>query len=200
MSSTAKPVSDSFKWQDFNQLQSPDASHLENIKSHLDLVLLALEAIANISSEAIVQAAKDLHLESMISDRLSLWRLRASNPQRQSSGGRKKLDVEEARSLVLIICYLANQHQELLRRAVSLLEQVTTQNQAPHEVALLGNYLDQFINYYQARISNASDISSTFLTQLAWKLLIDLLFYSGNNGHRLLWLAIFDAAQSSSNQ
>jgi hypothetical protein len=200
MSSTAKPVSDSFKWQDFNQLQSPDASQLENIKSHLDLVLLALEAIANISSEAIVQAAKDLNLESLVGDRLSLWRLRASNPQRQSSGGRKKLDVEEARSLVLIICYLANQHQELLRRAVSLLEQVTTQNQAPHEVALLGNYLDQFINYYQARISNASDISSTFLTQLAWKLLIDLLFYSGNNGHRLLWLAIFDAAQSSSNQ
>jgi hypothetical protein len=200
MSSTAKPVSDSFKWQDFKQLQSPDASQLENIKSHLDLVLLALEAIADLSSEAIVQAAKDLHLESIISDRLTLWRLRASNPQRQSSGGRKKLDVEEARSLVLIICYLANQHQELLRRAVSLLEQVTAQNQAPHEVALLGNYLDQFINYYQERISNASNISSTFLTQLAWKLLSDLLFYSGNNGHRLLWLAIFDAAQSSSNQ
>ncbi|MGL5942274.1 MAG: DUF3038 domain-containing protein [Waterburya sp.] len=200
MSSTAKPVSDLFKWQDFKQLQAPDASQLENIKSHLDLVLLALEAIADLSSEAILQAAKDLHLESIISDRLTLWRLRASNPQRQSSGGRKKLDVEEARSLVLIICYLANQHQELLRRAVSLLEQVTTQNQAPHEVALLGNYLDKFINYYQARISNTSDISSTFLTQLAWKLLSDLLFYSGNNGHRLLWLAIFDAAQSSSNQ
>ncbi|MGL4883633.1 MAG: DUF3038 domain-containing protein [Waterburya sp.] len=200
MSSTAKPVSDLFKWQDFKQLQAPDASQLENIKSHLDLVLLALEAIADLSSEAVLQAAKDLHLEYIISDRLTLWRLRASNPQRQSSGGRKKLDVEEARSLVLIICYLANQHQELLRRAVSLLEQVTTQNQAPHEVALLGNYLDKFINYYQARISNASDISSAFLTQLAWKLLSDLLFYSGNNGHRLLWLAIFDAAQSSSNQ
>ncbi|MGL5795989.1 MAG: DUF3038 domain-containing protein [Waterburya sp.] len=200
MSSTAKPVSDSFKWQDSNQLQSPDANQLENIKSYLDLVLLALEAIADLSSEAILQAAKDLHLESIISNRLTLWRLRASNPQRQSSGGRKKLDVEEARSLVLIICYLANRHQELLRRAVSLLEQVTTQNQAPHEVALLGNYLKQFINYYQARISHTSDISSTFLTQLAWKLLIDLLFYSGNNGHRLLWLAIFDAAQSSSNQ
>ncbi|MGL6341541.1 MAG: DUF3038 domain-containing protein [Waterburya sp.] len=183
MSSTAKPVSDSFKWQDFNHLQSPDASQLENIKSHLDLVLLALEAIADLSSEAILQAAKDLNLKSF-----------------PSSGDRKKLDIEEARSLVLIICYLANQHQELLRRAVSLLEQVTIQNQAPHEVALLGNYLDKFINYYQARISNTSDISSTFLTQLAWKLLIDLLFYSGNNGHRLLWLAIFDAAQSSSNQ
>jgi hypothetical protein len=200
MSSTVNTASDSFKWQDFNQLKSPDVGQLENIKSHLDLVLLALEAIANISSEAILQAAKDLNLESMVSNRITLWRLRASNPQRQSSGGRKKLDVEEARSLVLIICYLAHQHQELIRRAVSLLEQATAQNQAPHETALLGNYLDQFINYYQTRISNTSNISSTFLTQLAWKLLIDLLFYSGNNGHRLLWIAIFDAAQSSSNR
>jgi hypothetical protein len=197
MSSTINTASDSFKWQDFNQLKSLDTEQLENIKSHLDLVLLALEAIANISSEAILQAAKDLNLESMVSNRITLWRLRASNPQRQSSGGRKKLDVEEARSLVLIICYLAHQHQELLRRAVSLLEQVTAQNQAPHETALLNNYLDQFINYYQERISNTSNISSTFLAQLAWKLLIDLLFYSGHNGHRLLWIAIFDAAQSS---
>lgn len=198
MSSTAEPVSDSFKWQDFHSLHSPDESQLENIKSHLDLVLLALEAIANLSSEAIIQAAKDLNLESIVGDRLTLWRLRASNPQRQSSGGRKKLDVEEARSLVLIICHLAHQHQELLRRAVGLLEQVTAENKAPHETALLGNYLDQFINYYQTRINHTSNLSATFLTQLAWKLLIDLLFYSGNNGHRLLWIAIFDAAQSAS--
>ena len=197
MQPTINTSYDSSRWQDLNQPKLSDAAHLDNIKSHLDLVLLALEAIANISSEAILQAAKDLNLESLVGDRITLWRLRASNPQRKSSGGRKKLDVEEARSLVLIICYLANQHQELLRRAVSLLEQVTEQNQAPHQTALLGNYLDKFINYYQERITNESNISSTCLSQLAWKLLIDLLFYSGQNGHRLLWIAIFDAAKTS---
>ncbi len=168
---------------------------LENIKCHLDLVLLALEAIANISSEAIIQAAKDLDLESVIGDRITLWRLRTSNPKRKSSGGRKKLDVEEARSLVIIICHLAQQHQELLRRAVSLLEQVTEQNKAPHQTALLGNYLDRFINYYQERIIDSQSITAEYLSHLAWKLLINLLFYSGQNGHRLLWVAIFDAAQ-----
>ena len=197
MPPTANTTSDSSRWQDLSSPKLSNDGQLENIKSHLDLVLLALEAIANISSEAILQAAKDLNLESVVGDRITLWRLRASNPQRKSSGGRKKLDVEEARSLVLIICFLANQHQELLRRAVSLLEQATSQNKSPHQIALLGNYLDQFINYYQDRITNSSDLSPSLISQLAWKLLIDLLFYSGQNGHRLLWIAIFDAAQIS---
>ena len=171
---------------------------LENIKCHLDLVLLALEAIANISSEAIIKAAQDLNLESVIGDWITLWRSRSSNPKRKSSGGRKKLDVEEARSLVLIICYLANQHQELLRRGVSLLEQAIEQNKQPYQTALLGNYLDRFINYYHGRISETQHISPEFLSNLAWKLLIDLLFYSGQNGHRLLWVAIFNAAEIKS--
>jgi hypothetical protein len=188
MQPTAKTNNSGLKLQDLQQL--PDAEQLDNIKSHLDLVLLALEAIASISSEAILQAAQELSLESVVGDRVALWRLRASNPHRKSSGGRKKLDVEEARSLVLIICYLANKHQELIRRAVSLLEQVSEQNKSPHETALLGDYLDRFINFYQERIE--TKISSESLSNLAFKLLIDLLFYSGDRGHRLLWLAIFE--------
>jgi len=184
--------------QKLGELKTSSVVELEDIKCHLDLILLALEAIAEITSEAIIQAAKDLSLESVIGDRLTLWRLRSSNPKRKTSGGRKKLDVEEARSIVLIICYLANQHQELLRRSVSLLEQVTEQNQPPYQTALLGDYLDRFINYYQERIDRSQNISSTSLAHLAWKLLIDLLFYSGQNGHRLLWIAIFDAAQTNS--
>ena len=176
-------------------IKTTNNSELENIKCHLDLILLALEAIANISSEAIIQAAKELSLESVISDRITLWRLRTSNPKRKSSGGRKKLDVEEAKSLVIIICHLANQHQELLRKAVSLLEEVTEQNKAPHQTALLGNYLDRFIGCYQSRITDSQTTQTEYLTNLAWRLLINLLFYSGQNGHRLLWVAIFDAAQ-----
>ena len=188
---------DSTRWQDL-VVKATNDGELDNIKSHLDLVLLALEAIAEISSEAMVRAAKDLNLESVVSDRLSLWRLRSSNPKRKS-GGRKKLDVEEARSLVLIICHLANQHQELLRRAVCLLEQVSEQNKPSHQTALLGDYLDRFINYYRERITDSHQITPESLSHLAWKLAIDLLFYSGQNGHRLLWVAIFDAARTSSN-
>lgn len=178
--------------EDLSLTQSPDAQQLDNIKTHLDLILMALEALAGIGSDAMLQAAQDLNLEAMIADRVSLWRLRQSNPLRKSSGGRKKLDVEEARSLVLVICYLAKQQQELIRRAVSLLEQVTAHNQKPHHTALLGNYLDKFSNTYQERLETSERKSPVGLSQLAFKLLIDLLFYSSANGHRRLWLALID--------
>jgi len=171
-------------------MRAPTINQLDNIKSHLDLIILALEAIAGITSESILQAATTLNLDLIIKDRVDLWRLRQANPWRKSSGGRKKLDVEEARSLVLIICHLAKNEKELLRRAVSLLEQITEQNQEPYKMALLGDYLDKFTNLYQERMVAETTIKSEQLYQLGLKLLVDLLFYSGNNGNRLLWLAI----------
>ncbi|HEY9795261.1 MAG TPA: DUF3038 domain-containing protein [Leptolyngbyaceae cyanobacterium] len=195
MRSTVKTPTSVPPWEDLPLGQAPDPMQLDNIKAQLDLVLLSLEALAGIGSEAMLQAATDLNLESMVSDRVALWRLRQSNPLRKSSGGRKKLDVEEARSLVLIICYLARQHQELIRRAVALLEQMAEQNSEPHRAALLGDYLDTFSNTYQERMEQGENISPEQLTQLALKLLIDLLFYSGPNGHRRLWLALLDRAR-----
>ncbi|MCL6433597.1 MAG: DUF3038 domain-containing protein [Leptolyngbyaceae cyanobacterium HOT.MB2.61] len=175
--------------------RQPDPTQLDNIKAQLDLVLLALEALAKLGSEAMLQAAIDLNLESLIADRVALWRLRQSSPLRKGQGGRKKLDVEEARALVLISCYLAKQHQELIRRAVALLEQLTEQNREPHQSALLGDYLDAFNNTYQERMEEGSNVSPEVLTHLALKLLIDLLFYSAANGPRRLWLALMDRAK-----
>ena len=195
MRSTANMPTSAPPWEDLPLDQSPDSTQLDNIKAQLDLVLLGLEALAGIGSEAILQAAADLNLESVVSDRVSLWRLRQSNPLRKSSGGRKKLDVEEARALVLIICYLAKQHQELIRRAVSLLEQMAEQNSEPHRAALLGDYLDRFNNTYQERMEQGENVSPDRLTQLALKLLIDLLFYSGPQGHRRLWLALLERSR-----
>lgn len=173
----------------------PDPVQLDNIKAQLDLVLLALEALAAIGSEAMLQAASELHLESLVADRVSLWRLRQSSPLRKGQGGRKKLDVEEARAIVLITCYLAKQQEELIRRAVALLEQVAEQHREPHQVALLGDYLDTFNNLYQERMDDGDATSPETLTHLALKLLIDLLFYSASSGPRRLWLALLDRAK-----
>jgi hypothetical protein len=173
----------------------PDPSQLDNIKAQLDLILLALEALTGIGSEAMLQAAADLNLESLIADRVALWRLRQSSPLRRGQGGRKKLDVEEARALVLISCHLAKQYQELIRRAVALLEQMAEQNREPHQAALLGDYLDAFNNTYQERMEDGDNTSPEALTHLALKLLIDLLFYSAGNGSRRLWLALIDRAK-----
>lgn len=193
---TVKPLGLPAQWQDLTLAQPPNATQLDNIKAQLDLVLLALECIANISSEAILQAATELHLESFVADRVALWRLRQSSPLRKGQGGRKKLDVEEARALVLICCHLAKRHHELIRRAIALLEQLTAQNREPHQAALLGDYLDTFHNTYQDRMEDGEAVSPQTLTHLALKLLIDLLFYGSNNGARRLWLALLERSLS----
>ena len=190
MTSIVQPSPSSPQWDNLPGQPNPD--QLDNIKAQLDLILLALEAIANLSSEAMLQAATDLNLETMISDRVSLWRLRQSSPLRKGQGGRKKLDVDEARALSLIICHLAKQHSELIRRAVALLEQLTEQNREPHQAALLGNYLDTFHNAYQERMEDGDTVPTDTLTNLALKLLIDLLFYGNPQGIRRLWLTLLD--------
>jgi hypothetical protein len=172
--------------------RQPDPTQLDNIKSQLDLVLLALESLAGIGSEAMLQAATTLNLNDIVSDRVSLWRLRQANPMRKGQGGRKKLDVEEARAMVLICCHLAKQEQELIRRAVALLEQLTEQNRPPHQAALLGDYLDRFQNTYQERMEDEPSATGVAMNHLGLKLLIDLLFYSGPQGARRLWMALLE--------
>ncbi|MBN3881383.1 MULTISPECIES: DUF3038 domain-containing protein [unclassified Nostoc] len=192
MHSAANSATPNSQWEDLIKLPAPNTVQWDNIKTQLDLVLLALETLTGIGSEAMLSAATDLNLESRVPDRVALWRLRQSNPLRKGQGGRKKLDVEEARSLVLIICYLAKQHQELIRRAVGLLEQMAENNREPHQAALLGDYIDAFCNTYQERMEEDEQISTDLLTNLALKLLVDLLFYSALGGHRRLWLALID--------
>ncbi|QLE58130.1 DUF3038 domain-containing protein [Nostoc sp. TCL26-01] len=192
MHSAADSATPNSQWEDLIKLPTPNVVEWDNIKTQLDLVLLALETLTKIGSEAMLSAAMSLNLESRVPDRVALWRLRQSNPLRKGQGGRKKLDIEEARSLVLIICYLAKQHQELIRRAVGLLEQMAEKNREPHQAALLGDYIDAFCNTYQERMEEDEQISTDLLTHLALKLLVDLLFYSATGGHRRLWLALID--------
>ena len=65
-------------------------------------------------------------------------------------------------------------------------------NREPHHAALLGDYIDAFCNTYQQRMEEDGKISTDELTNLALKLLIDLLFYSSPNGYRRLCLALID--------
>jgi hypothetical protein len=69
---------------------------------------------------------------------------------------------------------------------------MTEQDKEPHRTALLGDYLDTFSNTYQIRMGEEGSVSAELLSLLAFKLLVDLLFYSSANGHRRLWLALLD--------
>lgn len=174
-------------------LEALSPRQLSDIKAQLDLVLLSLEALTGIGSEAMLAAASDLGLQALAADRVGLWRLRQSSPLRKGQG-RKKLDVEEARSLVLVSCHLAQAHQATIEKAVDHLERALEANRPAHRIALLGDYLDAFSNAYQERMEG-DRATPEELQNLALKLLVDLLFYSGVGGQRRLWLALLDRAQ-----
>ena len=169
-------------------------AQLQNIKAHLDLVLLALEALTGAGSEVMLTAAQTLGLEALMGDRVSLWRLRQASPLRQGQG-RKKLDVDEARALVLVSAPLAQAQTPQIRKAVAALEKATTQGKAPYRVAVLGDYLDRFSNLYQDRMAADDDSSMDALTEVALKLLVDLLFYSQPQGAYRLWGALLARSQ-----
>lgn len=48
-------------------------------KAHLDLVLMALEALTGMGSEEMLSGAKSLNLQQILTDRIVLWRLRQSS-------------------------------------------------------------------------------------------------------------------------
>ena len=174
--------------------QSSVLAQLDDIKAQLDLILLALEALSGLGSEAVLAAAQSLGFASLISDRVNLWRLRQSSPLRKGQG-RKKLDIEEAKALVMVICHLAQQQQQAIRQAIAKLEESTEKKQPPYQVAILGNYLDAFSNSYQERMEMDPALPMSALEQLALRLLVDLLFYSSPKGDRRLWLALLERSQ-----
>lgn len=168
---------------------TPD--QLRSIKGQLDLVLLALETLVGIGSEAILDQAKTLQFHTLLSDRVGLWRLRQSSPLRKGQG-RKKLDVDEARALVLITAQLAKQHHPTINQAITALEKATAAGSPPHRIAILGDYLDRFSNTYTERMDQ--NLAPSVLEKLAFQLLIDLLFYSGDGGSQRLWQALLERA------
>lgn len=179
MSSHVSPFVESPGWEDLPQTLPTSNEQLEKITKHLNLILSALTSLANLDSESILQAAQELKLDSVTSDRLIAHYLQ---PQ-------SKLSLDDIRSLVLLLCHLAQKKQELIRRAVILLEQVGTQGQESSKTTLLGNYITNFHLKYPT-ISD-HDLSAFSLTSLAWKLLIDLLFYSSPRSHVRLWQTLF---------
>jgi hypothetical protein len=160
------------------------------IKAQLDLLLLGLESLSGESSEAVLAAAKALNLEEQIGDRVALWRLRNANPLRRSSGGRKKVDIEEARALVMVIAYLAAQQQARIRSTLEQLEAAVDQELSPFRQPLVGDYLDEFLSHYRSRMVDGDVRDENSLTELALRILIELMFYSSPKGAQRLWKAL----------
>ncbi|YAI81971.1 MAG: DUF3038 domain-containing protein [cyanobacterium endosymbiont of Rhopalodia sterrenbergii] len=192
MSSTVDMSISVTNWAELPLTNVPTPEELERINIHLDLILLGLEALTNLHGDSLIEVATELNLQTtMIKSWLS-WGQRQSLTSYEVLQKSKLLKVEEVRSLIVIICYFCQQNQEIIRRAVILLEQITAQNKDPLGLALLSNYFNKFDRLYHLNVSENKRLKYPQLSKLAFKLLVDLLFYSNTNGHHRLWLAMLD--------
>jgi len=171
-----------------DHIQSPltKTIPLDKIRIKLDMTLLALKVLIGINSESIIRVTSKLNIPPQIVDKLALV-VGKDLGKKQVTFQNQPLKVEEAQSLILIICYLAKQNQALIRRSVALMEQMGAQNSKPKSVTLLREYLGNFKKAYQDYCWNSENTIPDNSETLALKLLVDLLFYSAPQGcNRLL--------------
>jgi hypothetical protein len=162
----------------------------------IDLILLAIEALDLSGSEAILKAAKELELQSIIKNRVMLWRLRSTNPFRRNSQ-RRPLTLAEGKALVLIACNLARRLTVLIRQLLLAHQQLQEKQLSPDHHFRLAEYLERFRAHFRARMNPkragvmAYDTDEK-LNELALLLLGQLLFCTGTSGSQRLWSSVFD--------
>jgi hypothetical protein len=176
-------------WQDLPLSDSLNSAKFDKIKGYLDILMLALASLTPLETVDLHNSVQELQLKSLRIP--SAVNVPLSHPQQWWSDT-ENISVEEARSLVVVICHLARRYQELLRRAVTLMEQMQEQGKDPAVTALLGEYLNNFQAVYSPYRSAEGQLAWQELQPFAFKLLIDLLFYSAINGHRRLWLVLLE--------
>ena len=164
-------------------------------RSHLDLLLLAIEALDLTGSEAILSISRDLELQSVIRNRVVLWRIRSTNPMRRFSQ-RRPMSLAEAKALTVIICYLARRLTVLLRQLVMASQQLAEKNLTPEHHLRLADYLQRFRSHFRARMNSRRTglvyDSDERLNELAMVQLSRLLFCTSTSGMQRLWVSLFD--------
>jgi len=161
-----------------------------SIRIDLDHLLLAIEAIDLQATDVILELVEQLNLGEIIPNRVSLWRLRNTNPYRRNYQ-RGVLTWEEARALVLIICNIAqkiNTHLRLLLTTDHQLHEGKIESLGLHQnLGYLNAYLQQFHDLFLSRMRSPSVLSDQEIKNLAIHLLVQLLFSSGGLGSQRLW-------------
>ncbi|HEY9844914.1 MAG TPA: DUF3038 domain-containing protein, partial [Candidatus Caenarcaniphilales bacterium] len=118
----------------------------------LDFILLAIEALDLDGSQAMLSAAQELQLQSLVKNRVNLWRLRSTNPYRRYSQ-RRPLTLAEAKALVAIVCYLARRLTVEIRQLILAYEQLRAQQLSPEHHFYLANYLARFRAHFRSRMN-----------------------------------------------
>ncbi|MEB3212509.1 MAG: DUF3038 domain-containing protein [Leptolyngbyaceae bacterium] len=163
---------------------------------HIDLLLLAIEALDLGGSEALLKTAKDLELQGIIENRVALWRLRSTNPLRRGSQ-RRSMSLDEARALVVITCHLAKRLTVLIRQLLLEHQRLVEKDLSPDHHFRLSHYLERFRAHFRSRMNPKRAGVMAYstdekLNDLALSLLSQLLFCTGTSGPQRLWSSLFD--------
>ncbi|NJL21675.1 MAG: DUF3038 domain-containing protein [Leptolyngbyaceae cyanobacterium SM1_3_5] len=177
---------------------SADGECPRRARVQIDLLLLAIEALDLGGSEAILATVDELDLKSVIHNRVSLWRMRSTNPWRQRFNPRRPLSLMEAKALVLIACHLARRLTVLVRQLLMVEQQLREKALPLDQHYLLSQYLERFRAHFRARMNPRRTLVTAYsstdqqLNDLAIDLLGQLLFCTGTAGSQRLWSSLFD--------
>lgn len=174
----------------------PDRQCPPRTRQQIDLILLAIEALELGGSEAMLFAAKELELQTIVKNRVVLWRLRCTNPLRRAYS-RQPLELEEAKALVVIAAHLARRMTVLIRQLLLAYEQLNEKQVPLDHHFRLSEYLERFRAHFRSRMNPrrakvAVYSSNEALNELALSLLSQLLFCTGTSGMQRLWASLFD--------
>ena len=183
------------KWEDLPNELSIDSDQLHKMNLDLELVMIAITALAQIDRQEIGQIAEEIDLHKILADWRREW------PQVKFAVA-KQLDLAQLRLLVSIVNRLAHKYQMVVRQTMTDWQQIVQVDRLPLESPSLAAYIDNFIIIYQVRLGDRSRDSEAIhsfesLSQAALNLLLELLFYGGNNGHQLLWQALLHRSQAT---
>lgn len=178
-------------------LDLPGKTCPPHTQQHIDLILLALEALEVGGSEQMLALTKQLELENIIKNRVEFWRLRCTNFWRRSYN-RENLTLDQVKALVIIASYRAKQLTVLIRQLLTVEQQMRERNFPLGTNFLLSEYLERFRAHFRSRMNPKRAKISVYLAseaeldELAISLLNKLLFCTGTKGMERFWVSLFD--------
>jgi hypothetical protein len=165
-------------------------------RTQIDLILLAIEALDLEGSEGILSMAQALELQEIIKNRVTLWRLRSTNPLRRYSQ-RRPMTLLEAKALVVISAHLARRLTVLIRQLLLAYQQLSEKQLSLEYNFRLTEYLERFRVHFRSRMNFRRAVVAVYnsdeeLDRLALNLLCQLLLCTGTYGTQRFWVSLFD--------
>jgi len=165
------------------------------VAGKLDLLLLAVEALDVTGAEMMMVVVKELALQSVIPNRVTLWQLRTANPLRRAYH-RRRLTLDQARTLVLVLVYLTKRLTIVIRQSLLADEQPQQHGVDLRHHPRLDDYCQRFRTHFRKRMNLCRERLQNYrdddrLNLLAIDLLYQLLFCTGTCGAQRLWASLF---------